>query len=1548
MTRTMPTEADQQRIIDALRRELEARTAELAEARAERAATAEILEVINSSPANLMPVFEAILRNAHALCGVAHGSLQILEDGYVRAVAIHGIAKALADILRQPRAVAEAPTLQALLQGQRYFQVNDVRESESPLLQRTAQLQGARTLLSVPLRREGKLLGMIVCARLEVKPFAEREISLLESFATQAVLAIENARLFSETKAKTHDLEEALRYQTGSANILNVIASSPTDVNPVLKAIVESACELCEAYDAVVLLNEGDHLLSSAHHGPIPMQVRKRLISRKWTAGRAFIDRKAVHVHDLQAEQDEFPDGVEMAIAGGYHSIVSVPLLREGESIGALTLRRTELDPFSDKQIALLQTFADQAVIALGNVRLFEEVQAKTHDLEEALTYQTGSSNILRVIASSPTDVKPVLQAIVESACELCGAYDALVRLKDGDGLAFGAHHGPLPVSLESVPFTANSTAGLAMIERKPVHVHDLLSFDGDRFPDARALARSHGERTILSVPLLREDESIGAIILRRTEVNPFSDKQIALLQTFADQAVIALGNVRLFEEVQARTRDLQESLQQQTATADVLKVISRSAFDLHMVLQTLVESAARLCNADMAQITRQRDGVFFRAEAYGFPQEFIEYSRTVPIVPDSGSAIGRALLDGKASHIPDALADPDYTFNEARRIANFRAVLAVPMLRDGAPIGVIVMTRKEPRPFTEKQIDLATTFADQAAIAIGNVQLFDAVQAKTRDLQESLQQQTATADVLKVISRSAFDLQVVLDTLVESAARLCEADMSVITRQRGDTYFRAGSFGFPSEFMAYVKDLPIKPERATITGRTLLEGKVTHVRDVYDDPDYSFPEAQRLSGDPRTILGVPLLREGKPVGALALLRKNVRPFTDKQIELVTTFADQAVIAIENVRLFDEVQAKTHDLEEALRYQTGSSKILNVIASSPTDVQPVLQAIVESACELCEAHDAVVLLQDGDDLCFSAHHGPIPINTEKWPIGRGWAAGRAFVDRATVHVHDVYAEEASDFTSSRELSHRAGSTAVRSILAAPLLREGESIGAILLRRQEVRPFTDKQIAMLQTFADQAVIALGNVRLFEEVQARTRDLQESLQQQTATSEVLKVISSSPGELAPVFSSMLENAVSICDAKFGNLFLVDGDTARWEAGVGTPPKLAEFFTQSTWFRPTPGSHLARVLRTKQVSHTADDTAEAVIGVSARLGGARSTVCVPMVKDDTLVGAIFIYRTEVRPFTDKQIDLVKNFAAQAVIAIENARLLEELRQRTDDLSASLDNLRTAQDRLVQTEKLASLGQLTAGIAHEIKNPLNFVNNFAALSVELTDELNAVLKQAAIADKLRAEVDELTGFLKDNLAKVVQHGKRADSIVKNMLLHSREGSGEHRPADINALVDESLNLAYHGARAEKPQFNVTLRRNFDPEAGMVDVFPQEIIRVFLNLLSNGFYAVTKRKADDGAGFEPVVSAMTKGRIDGVEIRIRDNGTGIPPEVKEKMFNPFFTTKPAGEGTGLGLSMSYDIIVKQHGGTIDVDTMPGEFTEFTIVLPRTSLSKKN
>jgi len=466
-------------------------------------------------------------------------------------------------------------------------------------------------------------------------------------------------------------------------------------------------------------------------------------------------------------------------------------------------------------------------------------------------------------------------------------------------------------------------------------------------------------------------------------------------------------------------------------------------------------------------------------------------------------------------------------------------------------------------------------------------------------------------------------------------------------------------------------------------------------------------------------------------------------------------------------------------------------------------------------------------------------------------------------------------------------------------------------------------------------------------LEKKVDDRTRELSESLEQQTATSELLRVISSSPGSLQPVFHTMLENATRICEAKFGILSLKEGDVYRVVAMHNAPPAFAELRRREPNFRPAGqmGRIMAEAIANKRAVQVADiaaykdDPLDCAFGEATQ---ARSIIVVPMLKENEVIGASTIYRQDVRPFNEKQVELLTNFAAQAVIAIENVRLFESLEERTRELAKSLEELRTAQDRLVQTEKLASLGQLTAGIAHEIKNPLNFVNNFSAVSVELIDELREVLDGAQLDGKRRAEIGEIADMLQGNLDKVVQHGKRADSIVKNMLLHSRQGSGEHRPVDINAIVEESLNLAYHGARAEKQGFNITLEKSLDPAAGEIDLFPQEITRVLLNLISNGFYAASKRKAEaNGGDYEPTLTAATKSLGDRVEIRIRDNGTGIPPEVKEKMFNPFFTTKPAGEGTGLGLSLSHDIIVKQHGGTIEVDTEPGAFTEFRIVLPR-------
>ena len=642
--------------------------------------------------------------------------------------------------------------------------------------------------------------------------------------------------------------------------------------------------------------------------------------------------------------------------------------------------------------------------------------------------------------------------------------------------------------------------------------------------------------------------------------------------------------------------------------------------------------------------------------------------------------------------------------------------------------------------------------------------------------------------------------------------------------------------------------------------------------------------------------------------------------------------------------LENKVELRTQELSESLEQQTATSEVLGVISSSPGELEPVFQAMLANAIRLCEAKFGEMFLYEEGDFRSVALHGVPPqfakVREENSTIrpGPSIPIARVVQTKRVEHVADVKMEQGyiEGYPPLVALAETGGA---RTLLIVPMLKENELVGTINIYRQEVRPFTDKQIELVSNFAAQAVIAIENTRLLKE-------LRQSLQQQTATADVLKVISRSAFDLQPVLDTIVETAARLCEAEFAVIFRLQGDKYYSAAANNAEDSFLNHASQHP-IAAERGSLIGRTALEKKTVHLPDCLAdpEYTYLEYQSLGKYRSMLGVPLLREGIPIGVIGLMRTVVMPFTEKQIELVTTFADQAVIAIENVRLFDDVQKRTRELGRSLEELRTAQDRLIQTEKLASLGQLTAGIAHEIKNPLNFVNNFSAISVELIDELREALAGAKLDSKLQTQVGEIADMLQGNLNKVVQHGKRADSIVKNMLLHSRQGSGERRPVDINAVVEESLNLAYHGARAEKQGFNITLKRSFDPAAGEADLFPQEITRVLLNLISNGFYAATKRKAEaNGGDYEPTLAATTKNLGDSVEIRIRDNGTGIPPEVKEKMFNPFFTTKPPGEGTGLGLSISHDIIVKQHGGSIEVDTLPGELTEIRIILPRSAV----
>ncbi len=879
------------------------------------------------------------------------------------------------------------------------------------------------------------------------------------------------AGLERKVDERTHELTNALEQQTAISEILRVISSSPTDVQPVLQAVAERAAHLCDAPYARVLLVDGDELrprVNFAANGRTPFQVSPVPLQRTSITGRAVLDREIVHLPDVVPLLDsEFPAARENAERTGFRAVLAIPLAREGGAYGAILLCRLEPGPFAPDQIALVQTFARQAAIAIDNVRLFNATK-------EALEQQTAISEILHVISNNPGDVRPMLNAVAERALRLCDAAQGTIVLVEGNALRREAAFGSTRTLDEGevMPLTRGSVAGRAIIDRAPFQIEDLATASAEEFPIGRQLQRRIGHHTALAVPLMHEDHAIGAIQLWRMETRPFTEKQITLVKTFAGQAAIAIDNVRLFNETK-------EALDRQTAMSEILRVISRSPTNVQPVFDTIAAAALRLCDAVSALVFTFDGELIHLAAGANRNADIAEaWRRAFPRRPSRDTAVTRAVFTGKVVMIPDVLEDPEYMLGTTAAATGFRSALAVPLIRDEKPIGVIGVGKPDPGPFHENRIALLQTFADQAVIAIENARLFN-------ETKEALEQQTAISAILRVISSSPTEVQPVLDAIAEHAARLCDASAASMYLIDGESLKHLASKGPSPDPVSHVDTLPI--DRNSLTGRAVLERHMIHLPDLLaEESEYPLSYDLAKHFGHRTVVVSPLLREGQPFGAILLRRQQVRPFSEREIALLHTFGDQAAIALENVRLFNQTK-------DALEQQRASGEVLTAISGSIADAKPVFDVILQSCQRLFtgETVGLTLVREDGmlDIGAYAGAGGEALRRLFPQPLDRSTASGIAILEQRLLTYADI---EAGDMPARS----RDGSAAVgmQSVSFAPMLFEGRAIGSLWVGRSFKGAFTDKQLALLATFADQAVIAIQNARLFREIQDKSRQLE----------------------------------------------------------------------------------------------------------------------------------------------------------------------------------------------------------------------------------------------------------------------------------------------------------------------------------------------------------------------------------------------------------------------------------------------------------------------
>jgi signal transduction histidine kinase len=1124
-----------------------------------------------------------------------------------------------------------------------------------------------------------------------------------------------------------------------------------------------------------------------------------------------------------------------------------------------------------------LQGLADQFNRMTGQLResyagLERKVDERTHELKNSLGQQTAISEILRVISSSPTDVKPVLQAVAERAAHLCDAPYARVMVVEGDALRPAAEYSAEAGFIgHPVPIARTSVTGRAIVDRATVHFADVAPVADVEFPDALENIRRQGCRAVLAVPLMREGGAYGGIFLFRRTPGFFSPDQVALVETFAQQAAIAIDNVRLFNETK-------EALDQQTAISEILRVIAGSPGDARPMLDAVAERALRLCDAAESTIVlRENDKLRFAAK-FGTTQTLAD-DEFMPL--DRGSVTGRAVIDRAVINLEDlaAASEDDYPLGLAlqRRIGH-RAMLSVPLMREDRAIGAIALWRMEPRAFTDKQIAVVKTFADQAAIAIENVRLFN-------ETREALEQQQASAEVLRVISSSVADTAPVFERISQSCQRLFDGVVVGINLVGEDGLLHVGCYDGPNpdEFR---KLFPGPLDASSASGIAILERRVVHYSDIDHETDVPpYTRRSAVATGMKSVVFAPMVWEDRGIGVIVVARPVPRLFSDKEIALLKTFADQAVIAIQNARLFNETK-------EALEQQTSIAEILRVISSSPTDVQPVLDAIAERAARLCDASAASMYLTDGEVLRHLASKGPSPdpvSHVEALPIDRDTISGRALLERRPVQVPDMLAEGA-EYPRSHALAKRFGH---RTVVVLPLYREGQPVGTILLRRQDVRPFNEREIALLQTFGDQAAIALENVRLFNETK-------EALDQQRASGEVLTAISSSIADAKPVFEVILQSCQRLFTGDIVGVVMVRDDQMLdigAYSGQGLD-ELRKLFPQPLADASASGR---AILEQRIIEYPDVDAADtpAMTRRNAEIIGFRSIVAAPMISEGHGIGALWVARSFTGPFNDKQRALLRTFAEQAVIAIQNARLFREIQDKSRQLE------------IANKHK----SDFLANMSHELRTPLNAIIGFSEVLLE----------------RLFGDVNEKQA---DYLKDIHSSGRHLLNLINDILDLSKVEAGrmelEPSTLDLPSAVANAMTLI----RERAQRHGIALAMDVDPRLGEIVADERKLKQILLNLLSNAV-----KFTPDGGRID-VRARRTDGKV---AIAVQDTGIGIAPADQEAVFEEFrqvgrhYTSKQ--EGTGLGLALTRRF-VELHGGTIRVESEPGKGSTFTFTLP--------